>query len=235
MSTAVIALSRYQVSLLLRSHRWIPAAVIYSIGVIGLGGVGGGAVAHGSALTEGLSWSALMLVPCVAWLTRSVLTAEPAAARSCVAAAGGPRQAQLAALAAAFGLTAAFGVVGIIWELITCGVIRSHLTNSVLIGATLGDVARGTGTALVCLLVGSAIGALCNPPLITRPAASMLLSTTAVVVGLTSGVSPANAAVRSGYGQTSSSWSAGLQVIAALALLVVAWSISALVAARRSG
>ncbi len=231
----MIALSRYQVSLLLRSHRWIPAAVVYIIGVIGLGGVGGPAVAHGAALTQGLSWSALMLVPCVAWLTRSVLTAEPAAARSCVAAAGGPRRAQLAALIAAFGLTAAFGVVGILWELVTCGVIRSHLTNSVLIGSTLGEVGKGIGTSLICLLVGSAIGALCNPPIIRRPAASMLLSTTAVVVGLASGVSPANAAVRSGYGQASSSWPAGLQVIAAIALLVVAWSVSALVAARRNG
>ncbi len=38
------ALIRYQLSLLLRSHRWIPAAVVYVIGVIGLGGVGGPAM-----------------------------------------------------------------------------------------------------------------------------------------------------------------------------------------------
>lgn len=229
------ALIRYQVSLLLRSHRWIPGAVIYVIGVLGLGGVGGMATAHGVALAQGLSWSALMLVPAVAWLTRSMLTAEPAAARSCVAAAGGPRRAQLAALGAAFSLGVIFGIIGIFWEVATAGVVRDRLTNTVMFGATFSDLGRGVGAALICLLVGSAIGALCNPPVITRPAASMLTSTAAVVLGLVWSVSPANAAVRTGYSPGSGSWPAGLPVIAAIALLVVAWSISSLVAARRDG
>ncbi len=231
----MIALGRYQIALLLRSHRWIPAAVIYVIGVVGLGGVGGPAAAHGGALAQGLSWSALMLVPCVAWLSRSVLTAEPPAARAVVAAASGPRRAQLAALAAALVFAAAFGLAGIVWEVATCGVIRAPLTNNVLIGATLADLGRGLGAALICLLVGSAIGAVCNPPVINRPAASMLASTAAVVLGLVWSVSPANAAVRTGYGATQNSWPAGLPVIAAFALLVGAWSLSALIAARRSG
>ena len=229
------ALIRYQVSLLLRSHRWIPGAVIYVIGVLGLGGVPGGPAWRGAALPQGLSWSALMLVPTVAWLTRAVLTAEPAAARSCVAAAGGPRRAQLAALGAALGLGVIFAIIGICWEVITAGVVRAPHTNSVLFGATFSDVGRGVGAALICLLVGSAIGALCNPPVITRPAASMLTSTAAVVLGLVWSVSPANAAVRTGYGSGPGSWPAGLPVIAAMALLVVAWSVSSLVAARRGG
>jgi hypothetical protein len=221
--------------LLLRSHRWIPAAVIYVLGVVGLGGFGGPAVAHGAALSQGLSWSALMLVPCVAWLTRSVLTAEPPAARSCVAAAAGPRRAQLAALGAALGLGVIFAIIGICWEVITAGVVRAPHTNSVLFGATFSDLGRGVGAALICLFVGSAIGALCNPPVITRPAASMLTSTAAVVLGLVWSVSPANAAVRTGNGASSGSWPTGLPVIAAITLLVVAWSVSALVAARRGG
>jgi hypothetical protein len=231
----VTALIRYQVSLLLRSHRWIPAAVIYVIGVVGLGGVGGPAVAHGAALSQSLSWSALMLVPCVAWLTRSVLTAEPPAARSCVAAAGGPRRAQLAALGAALGLGVIFAIIGICWAVITAGVVRAPHTNTVVFGATFSDLGRGVGAALICLLVGSAIGALCNPPVITRPAASMLTSTAAVVLALVWSVSPANAAVRTGGNPGSGSWPTGLPVIAAIAVLVVAWSVSALVAARRSG
>ncbi|HWF79012.1 MAG TPA: hypothetical protein VN695_00435 [Streptosporangiaceae bacterium] len=229
------ALIRYHVSLLLRSHRWIPGAVIYVIGVIGLGGVGGRATPHGAALAQGLSWGALMLVPTVAWLTRSVLTAESGAARSVVAAAGGPRRAQLSALGAALSLGIIFGIIGICWELITAGVDRDRLTNAVLLGPTFSDLGRGVGAALICLLVGSAIGALCNPPIITRPAASMLTSTAAVVLGLVWSVSPANAAVRTGYGPASGSWPAGLPVIAAATLLVVAWGISALVAARRGG
>jgi hypothetical protein len=231
----VIALARYQVSLLLRSHRWIPAAVVYVIGVVGLGGYGGPASGHGSGLAQGLSWSSLMLVPCVAWLSRSVLTAEPGAARAVVAAAGGPRRAQLAALGAAAGFGAVLGLAGIIWELATFGVVRTESTNNILFGSTLADVGHGVVASLICLLVGSAIGALCNPPVIRRPAASMLASTAAVVLGLVSSVSPANAAVRTGYGTSQQSWPAGLPVIAAIALLVGAWSISAFVAARRSG
>jgi hypothetical protein len=231
----VTALIRYQGSLLLRSHRWIPAAVIYVLGVVGLGGFGGPAVAHGAALSQGLSWSALMLVPCVAWLTRSVLTAEPPAARSCVAAAAGPRRAQLSALGAALGFGIIFAIIGICWEVITAGVVRAPHTNSVLFGPTFSDLGRGVGAALICLFVGSAIGALCNPPVITRPAASMLTSTAAVVLGLVWSVSPANAAVRAGTGAASGSWPTGLPVIAAITLLVVAWSVSALVAARRGG
>lgn len=231
----MIALSRYQASLLLRSHRWIPAAVLYIVGVVFLGGYGGQAVEHGAGLTASLSWSALMLVPCAAWLTRSALTAEPPAARACVAAAGGPRKAQLAALLAAFSLTSVFALAGIVWELIHAGVVRSHGTNTILLGTTATELGHGVATALICLFVGSAIGALCNPPLIRRPAASMLLSTAAVVVGLASSVSPANAAVKSGNGIATADWPAGLQVVAAIALLVVAWSVSALVAARRSG
>src|ERR1700678_3215780 len=195
----MIALSRYQLSLLLRSHRWIPAAVIYVIGVFGLGGVGGPVTWHGAALSQGLSWSALMLVPCVAWLSRSVLTAEPDAARAVVAAAGGPRRAQLSALGAAACFGAVFGLAGLIFELATCGVIRSQASNSFLVGATVTDVGRGLGAALICLLVGSAIGALCNPPVLRRPAASMLTSTAAVVFALAWSDSPANAAVRSGF------------------------------------
>ncbi len=233
----MFALARYQVSLLLRSHRWIPAAVIYLIGVAGLGGAGGSAAGHGMALPAGLSWSALMLVPSAAWLTRSVLTAEPPAARAVVAAAAGPRRAQLAALGAALCSAAVFGLAGVIWELATCGVVRAQVTNSVLIGATAADLGRGLSTALICLLVGSAIGALCNPPVISRPAASMLASTAAVVLGLVWSVSPANAAVRSGYSATPSPWltSLGVPVVVALALFALAWSISARVAARRCG
>ncbi len=175
-----------------------------------------------------------MLVPVVAWLSRSMLTAEPPAARAVTAAAAGPRRAQLAALGAAFGFAALLGLVGVGWELVTCGVVRSGLTNSIQLGATAGDLARGLGTALICLLVGSAIGALCNPPVVRRPAVSMLTSTAAVVLALVWSVSPANAAVRSGYGGTASTWPAGLPLTTALVLLVVAWGVSARVAARRS-
>ena len=88
--------------------------------------------------------------------------------------------------------------------------------------------------ALICLLVGSAIAALLNPPVVRRPAAGMLGTTGAVVLALAWNVSPANAAVRSvGYGSQEKAWPAGVALLAAAVLLALAWVISAQVAARR--
>ena len=227
----MIALVRYQFGLLVRSHRALPPAVLFVIGVAGLGGA---VLPHGEGLSQGLAWSALLLVPVEAWLTRAALIAEPPAARACVAAAAGPRRAQLAALLAAAAVGASFGLVGVAWEVLSLGVPRSVPTNSIMAGATLADVGGGLAAALVCLLVGSAIGALLNPPLIRRPAAAMLATTGAVVLALAWSGSPANAAVRSvGYGAQERSWPTGLALLAAIALLAVAWVVSAQVAARR--
>jgi hypothetical protein len=227
----VIALTRYQLSLLLRSHRWIPPAVLYVLGVAGLGGA---ALPHGAGLTQGLAWAALILVPVEAWLTRSMLTAEPAAARACVAAAGGPRRAQLAALIAALLVGAAFGLLGVAWEAFSLGLPRLPATNAIRTGAAFADLGGGLGAALICLLVGSAIAALLNPPVVRRPAAGMLGTTGAVVLALAWNVSPANAAVRSvGYGSQEKAWPAGVALLAAVVLLGLAWAISAQVAARR--
>lgn len=83
----MIPLLRYQAALLVRSHRWVPPVLLYAV-LVAIGGGGGG-----QPLSDGLDWSAAILVPAAAWLTRSMLTAEPAAARACVAAASGPRRA----------------------------------------------------------------------------------------------------------------------------------------------
>jgi len=227
----VIALVWYQFALLVRSHRVLPPAVLFVIGVAGLGGA---VLPHGEGLSQGLAWSALLLVPVEAWLTRAALIAEPPAARACVAAVAGPRRAQLAALVAAAAVGASFGLLGVAWEVISLGVRRSAPTNSIMAGATLADVGGGLAAVLVCLLVGSAIGALLNPPLIRRPAAAMLATTCAVVLALAWSGSPANAAVRSvGYGAQEKTWPTGAALLAAIALLAVAWVISAQVAARR--
>ena len=227
----MIALVWYEFALLVRSHRGLPAAVLFVIGVAGLGGA---VLPHGRGLSQGLAWSALVLVPVEAWLTRAVMIAEPPAARACVAAAAGPRRAQLAALLAAALVGASFGLLGVAWEVLSLGVRRSAGTNSIMAGATLADVGGGLAAVLVCLLVGSAIGSLLNPPLIRRPAAAMLATTGAVVLALAWSGSPANAAVRSvGYGAQEKSWPTGAALLAAIALLVVAWVVSAQVAARR--
>jgi hypothetical protein len=229
----VTALVRYELGLLLRSHRWIPPAVLFVLGVAGLSGA---TLPRGAGLSQGLAWSALMLVPVGAWLTRSALVAEPAAARACVAAAGGPARAQLSALAAAALVGAVFGVLGVVWELASLGAPRSQVTNTIETGDLLSSLGGGLVAALICLLVGSAVAALFNPPLVRRPGAAMLGTTGAVVLALAWNGSPANAAVRSvGYGSAERTWPAGVAFVTALALAVVAWVISAQVASRRDG
>jgi len=229
----VIALTRYQVALLLRSHRWIPPAVLYVLGVIGLGDV---RQPLGAGLAPALSWAALMLVPAVAWLTRSILTAEPAAARACVAAAGGAWQSQLAALIAAALVGLVFGLVGVVWEVINAGPVRAVGTNAIQAGQTVHTIGGGLLAGLICLLVASAIGALCNPPVVRRAGPGMLTTTAAVVLAVAWQESPANAALRTPVtGVRATPWPPGLPLVAAVALLAIGWTVSGFLAARRDG
>jgi len=216
----VIALLRYQAASLLRSHRWIFPLITYAL-LLSVGGVGSGR----RALTDGLAWSAALLVPVVALITRSMLTGEPAAARACVAAARGPARAQLATLIAAFAAGAVLGLGGAIYELVTAG----HKT------AVLTPLAAGLGQALVCALVGAAVGTLFNRPLIRNPAAALLSTVAAVVVALVSGISPANAALRGdGAAIQSAAWPRGVPLLAAFALAVTSWTVSCWLAGRRA-
>lgn len=97
------ALLRYQAANVLRSHRWIFPLIVYVL-LLAVAGTDPNPAARsaaelarleGQALASALDWSAAILVPVIALLTRSMLTAEPGAARACVAVARGPARAQL--------------------------------------------------------------------------------------------------------------------------------------------
>jgi hypothetical protein len=219
----VIALLRYQAAILLRSHRWIFPLILYGLLV---------AVSDEGAvpLSGGLDWSAAMLVPAVALLTRSMVTAQPQAARDVVAAGSGPQRAQLAALATALGGGVVLGLAGACFELIASQPAPRHA-----LAATLGG---GLAVAVVCLLVGSAAGALCNPPLLRHPGVTLLSTLTAVVLALVADISPAAAALRhtgvSGTAGAGPHWPGLVPSAAAAALLAITWTASALAASRRS-
>jgi hypothetical protein len=224
----VIALLRYQTANLFRSHRWIVPLIAYVL-LISVGGIGAGNPAlpahlRAEILAEGLDWSAAILVPVVALLTRSMLTAEPAAARACVSAVTGPARPQLATLLTALAGGAVLAPIGACYELVTYG----HET------ALLIPFFVGLGKALICALVGSAAGTLVNPPLIRHKAAALLSTIVAVVVAWVSSISPANAALH-GSGATfqSSPWPTPMPVLAAFALVAVAWGASCWLAGRR--
>lgn len=229
----MIALLRYQTANLFRSHRWVLPLIVYAL-LISVGGAGTGEqtgsgqeAAHlrALALASGLDWSAAVVLVVTALLTRSMLTAEPGAARACVAVARGPGLAQLATLLTAFAGGAILAAAGACYELVTMG----HKT------ALLVPLLAGLGKALVCALVGSAVGTLFNPPVIRHQAAALLSTVGAVVVALVSSVSPANAAMHgNGAAIQSAAWPAAVPLAAAFALVVVSWTASCWLAGRRS-
>ena len=229
------ALLRYQAAILLRSHRWIFPLIAYGL-LIAVGAAGS------TSLAETLDWSGAMLVPVVAFLTRAMLTAEPDAARACVAAAAGPVRAQLAILIVPLGGGAVLGGAAVVFDVLTAEA-ASRAPGSGLAGKVTaaadhpGIVGAGLLIALVCLLVGSAAGALCNPPLLRHRAAAMLSTLAAVIVALAAGVSPASAAISHTAAAATSplaaSWPGTGPLIGAACLLAVAWGVSVLAATRR--
>lgn len=226
------ALLRYQAALLLRSNRWIFPLIAYGA-LIAVGAAGA------APLAEGLDWSAAMLLVVAAFLTRTLLTAEPDASRACIAAAAGPAKAQLATLTTALCGGVALGAGGAIFTLLTSEPAgprpRSGVTSAVT--ATIhypGVFLAGLATAVVCLLTGAAVGALCNTPLLRHSGAAALATLTAVILALVAGISPANAALRHGGAVASAArWPGGVPLLGAAALLAVTWTASALAAARR--
>lgn len=220
------ALLRYQFAVLVRSHRWILPLIGYALllAVGGAGGAVGAAGPVGQSLASGLDWSAAILVPVAAVLTRSMLTAEPGAARACIATASSASKAQLATLITAFGAGVVLGLVGACYEVLT----SSHKAG------LLTPLVTGLGTALICALVGSAVGALFNPPLIRHPAVALLCTIAAVILAWVARISPANAALRgNGALVHSVAWPAGLPLAAALVLVAAAWTASCWLAGRR--
>jgi hypothetical protein len=233
----VIALLRYETAILLRSHRWVFPLIAY--GALVLTAAAGGAPVGPPwlSLADGLDWSAAMLIPVLAFLTRSMLTAEPDASRACVCAAVGPVRVQLAALLAALGGGVVLGVAGACFEVLANPPVTGR-SGGLLgnVGAAIAHpvtLAAGLAMTAVCLLVGSAVGALCNPPLLRHPATAMIATLAAAVFGLASDVSPAGAALRHASNAFTPHWPDAVQVLGAACLLAVTWMASVLVAARR--
>jgi hypothetical protein len=231
----VTALLRYQTAILFRSHRWIFPLIAYTL-LIAVGTAGS------TSLAETLDWSGAMLVPVVAFLTRAMLTAEPDAARACVSAAAGPVRAQFATLIVPLGAGAVLGlaatVIGVLTAEPAAKVPQGGLPGKVTAAADHpGIVAGGLLIALVCVAVGSAAGALCNPPLLRHPAAAMLSTLAAIILALAADVSPANAAISHTTAQAASpvaaNWPGPGSLIGAVVLLAVTWGVSLLVATRR--
>lgn len=221
------ALLRYQAGILLRSHRWAFPLITYVL-LISVAGVG-----QRQAVSDSLDWSAAMLLPVVALLTRSMLAAEPSASRACVSAAVGPYRAQLAVLTTALAGGMLLALAGATYDLMASGQLVHLLSRHPAV--LFGDLGDGLGKAVICAFVGSAVGALCNRPVIRHQTVALLSTVIAVVVALVSSASPASAALRgSGAAVQSASWPTGVPLLAAAVLLAASWLASCLLAARRA-
>lgn len=180
----MIALLRYQTALLIGSHRGLPPVILYAAWLaIGVRG--------DSPLLDTYGYTAGVLVPVAAWLTRICVTNEPPAARSCAAAAAGPERAHLAAVLTAAGATLVLALPGVL--LVTL-LSDPHSHHGVAVPVPPAVVA-GLLTALTCLLMGIAIGALSSWPVLRSAAWGVPVSLTAALLLLVLGASPANAAL----------------------------------------
>ncbi|MYW64109.1 ABC transporter [Streptomyces sp. SID8379] len=182
MSTALLA---YQAGLLLRSQRWLAPVVLYAASL----GIG---VQGGQPVLDSLGYAAACLLPVGAWLVRICVSNEPPAARSCTAAAAGPRRAHLASLVTGFLATVAVGTVATaVVALISDSASTDHRVKLAMPPAAWA----GFLAMLGCALVGAAVGAVTSRPVVRSTGigvASMLLC---ALLALVAPGSPARAAV----------------------------------------
>ncbi|MGJ5752649.1 hypothetical protein FB563_0751 [Streptomyces puniciscabiei] len=220
------ALLRYQADLLVRSQRWLPPVILYAA-FLGIG------VQGGQPVLDSLGYTAAGLLPVAAWLVRICVTGEPDAARACAAAARGPARAHLACLLTALLASVTLGVVAtVVVTLISDPASNGHRVRV----APLGAAAAALPAVLTCALLGAAVGALTNRPLLRstgRAVPAMLLGALLAVVVTGS---PAQAAV-SGLVTGSQTGRVPLPVLppaAAALLTAAAFAVAARLASRRS-
>ncbi|MEU6665377.1 ABC transporter [Streptomyces sp. NPDC046727] len=220
------ALLRYQADLLLRSQRWLPPVILYTA-FLGIG------VRSGEPVLDSLGYTAAGLLPVAAWLVRICATGEPAAARACVAAARGPARAHLACLLTALFAAMLLGVAAtVVVLLISDPASNGHRVHVPAPRAA----AAGLPAVLACALIGTAVGALTNRPVLRstgRAVPAMLLGALLAVV---LAGSPAQAAV-SGLVTGSQTGRAPLPLLplaGAALLTAAAFAAAAHLTARRS-
>lgn len=171
------AVVRYHATLFGGSQRWLAPVLLYGI-ALAIDSAGGDSAA------DAFAYSAAFLVPVCAWLTRSMLTTEPAESAAMVATLVGPARARLSALSAAAG----YGLV--------CAVIGALVAGIGGSGGHTATTLAGLSTELVCVLLGSAAGAVSAPPLIGSTGWSVLLAGLLSLGLLIARFSPADLSIR---------------------------------------
>lgn len=179
------ALLRYQAALLVRSQRWLPPVILYAA-FLGIG------VQSGQPVLDSLGYTAAALLPVSAWLMRICVTNEPPAARSCTGSAVGPGRAHLACVLVAFAASALLGTAAtVVVTLISAPTSTDHQTRVEALPAG----AAGLLVALTCALLGTAVGALTNWPLLRSRGRAVPALLLGALLALVMAGSPARVAV----------------------------------------
>ncbi|GAA2743351.1 ABC transporter [Kitasatospora cinereorecta] len=202
-------LVRYHLELLVRSQRWLPPFLAYVLlMVIGLSG--------GEEALGAFGWSGAVLLPVTAWLVRCAVTAEPAASRACLTAAAGAVRVHLAALFAALLAGGALALAGLAVVGLVAGGSKADPASTALAGVL---------ASAVCVLLGAAVGALFNRPVLLSAQYGIPLSLAAATLVLVTPGSPPNAVVRA---LITASRGRGLELPALLTALPVAMVVAGL-------
>ncbi|MCX4578212.1 ABC transporter [Streptomyces sp. NBC_01571] len=179
------ALLRYQTALLLRSQRWLPPFVLYAA-FLGIG------VQSGQPVLDSLGYTAAAVLPVAAWLVRVCATNEPPAVRGCTSAAAGPGRAHLACLLVALTTAVLIGAAAtLVVTLISDPTSTDHQKRVPVLAAA----GAGLLVALVCALLGTAVGALTTWPLLRTPGRAVPAMLLVVLLALVAPGSPARAAL----------------------------------------
>lgn len=179
------ALLGYQTELLTRSQRWLSPLVLYAA-FLAVG------VQWGEPLLDGLGYTSAALLPVTAWLVRICVNSEPDAARQCSAAAAGPGRVHLASLLTAFLGACLLGAAGTAFAVAASEPYSSEGHVAVPLWPAAG---AGLLADLACALLGTAVGALCNRPVMRSAGWAVPSGMLAVLLALVAAGSPANAAV----------------------------------------
>jgi hypothetical protein len=172
-----LAVVRYHATLFGFSQRWLAPVLLYGIAL---------AIdsATGDKTSDAFAYSAAFLVPIAAWLTRSMLTVEPPESAAMVATLVGPARARLAALSAATGYA------------LLCALIGAIVASVVGSGGNTAQVLAGICTEVICVLLGSAAGAVAAPPLVPATGWGVLLAGLLALGLLMARFSPADLSIR---------------------------------------
>ncbi|OEU86162.1 ABC transporter [Streptomyces abyssalis] len=179
------ALLAYQTELLVRSQRWLPPLLLY-VAFLGLG------IQSGGPLLDALGYAAAALLPVTAWLVRICVGGEAAAARHCTAAAAGPWRVHLASVLTALLAACVLGAVATLYAVAVSDPHSSEGHVGVPVPQAAG---AGLLAVIACALLGTAVGALCNRPVLSSTGLAVPSGMLAALLVLVAGGSPANAAV----------------------------------------